>query len=148
MKLNPRQLLDLYLEGRNQPNIHRIYTMMAPHLVSIDEEKQSLILGFPIRDWQLNDMGNLHGGMIFTAMDSTMGTLAGIFAPGHAGPTIQLSIDYVSPMTAGDELQVEAVIDYTGHRVTQTRGIARSAKTGKIIASAHASFLSQGRMED
>ena len=93
MKLTPRQLLDLYLEGRNQPNIHRIYTMMAPHLVSIDEKKQSLILGFPIRSWQLNDMGNLHGGMIFTSIDFTMGTFAGIFAPGHAGPTSLLIID-------------------------------------------------------
>ncbi len=148
MKHTPQELLNSFIENRNRTDIDTLNTKMTPRVIAFDEQKQSVKLGFPIREWQLNPLNNIHGGIIATAADSTMGCLPYIFSEGHDGPTIQMSLNYVAPAAAGDELIVEAAVDHLGHRISQTHCTVYSRDTGRVVATAHASFLVSGKSAD
>ena len=52
---------------------HRINDMLAPTLIACSAEEQTLELSFHVRGWMCNPKGTLHGGMMATMMDMTMG---------------------------------------------------------------------------
>ena len=56
-------------------------------------------------------------------------------------PTIQMAVNYVGGVSSGDTLLVEGICDHAGSRMSQTRAIARSKKSGKVVATANGSYI-------
>ena len=102
---------------------------------------RTMTFRFPIQSWQVNRVGDLHGGMICTAFDVVISALARFFAGENFAPTVSLEVKYVRPAKVGDELVVTAKATSAGRRVSQLTGEARSAATGKLIATAAAIHL-------
>ena len=72
-----------------------INAMMDMKLVSADYEHKTVILEFPVCAWQMNPAGSLHGGIIATALDITMGCIAYISSEAVFTPTIQMAVNFV-----------------------------------------------------
>ena len=105
-----------------------INSMMDMELVTADFHTKSVVLAFPVKDWQMNPAENLHGGIIATALDITMGCIS--YVSGNVGG-----------VSSGDTLLVEGICDHAGSRMSQTRAIARSKKSGKVVATANGSYI-------
>jgi len=66
--------------------------------ISYDEDK--CIVRFPVRDFLFNPQGSLHGGVLATVMDISMGHLLH-HASGRGGATIEMKVQYLKPLTSG-----------------------------------------------
>lgn len=118
-----------------------INSMMDMELISADYDAKTVVLSFPIRGWQMNPAGNLHGGMIATALDITMGCIAYVSRDAVFTPTIQMAVNFDGGVKSGDTLLVEGICDHDGSRMAQTRAIARVESSGRIVATANGSYI-------
>ncbi|WP_349369292.1 PaaI family thioesterase [Salinarimonas sp.] len=64
-----------------------------------DAEKEACRITFPVTEMLRNPQGSLHGGVMATAMDISMGHLVKKVA--GAGATIEMKIQYMRPVVAG-----------------------------------------------
>lgn len=135
-----KKRLDIFLQRRLQEE-GTINAMMNMRLENYHEEKKSIELAFPVEEWQLNPAGNMHGGMISTALDITMGCVAYISGTATFTPTIQMAINFVGSLKKNDTLLIEGICDHSGSRMAQVRAIARMKSTGKVVATANGSYV-------
>lgn len=56
---------------------------------------------FPVRDFLFNPQGSLHGGIIGTIMDISMGHLLH-HSYGRSGATIEMKVQYLRPLATGN----------------------------------------------
>ena len=72
----------------------------APHLGSSEQEKASIcVVRFEAAPPLFNPQGTLHGGILATAMDISMGHL--LHRVDAAGATLEMKVQYLAPITAG-----------------------------------------------
>ena len=95
---------------------HRINDMLAPTLIACSAEEQTLELSFHVRGWMCNPKGTLHGGMMATMMDMTMGMLTRFCRKTNAVSTVSLSLNYLRPVREG-AVSVRAHIRKAGRAV-------------------------------
>lgn len=58
------------------------------------------VVSFPVQDFLFNPQGSLHGGVIATVMDISMGHLLH-HSYGSGGATIEMKIQYMRPLQSG-----------------------------------------------
>lgn len=104
-------------------------------------DEKTLSFDFPVQQWQVNRVGNMHGGMICTAFDITISALARFYAGENFAPTISLDVKYIRPVKVGDTLIIKAIATATGKRITQLIGEAYSKETGKLAATAASVYM-------
>lgn len=117
-----------------------INAMMQMEVRSIDMEQKRIILSFPIQSWQLNPIGQFHGGLICTALDIAMGCAAYVFSSSSFTPTIQMSVNFVKAIHEGESFIVESVCDHVGSRMCQVRAIATIQGNSDVVASSNGSY--------
>ena len=106
----------------------RILDKLRPEFVSCDAQAQTLSIRFFVEDWMCNVKGTLHGGMIATMLDNSMGLLTRAFyGNGDKVSTINLNIQYLRPVLPEQ-------------RVTVT---VRAEKLGRNIAFLYAALHTQ-----
>lgn len=66
----------------------------------IDYVDERCIVTFPIRDFLFNPQGSLHGGIITTAMDISMGHLLHR-SLGVSGATLEMKVQFLRPARQG-----------------------------------------------
>ncbi len=115
--------------------------MMRGYDAGCSYDEKWLAFSFPVQQWQVNRVGNLHGGIICTAFDLTIAALARFYAGENFAPTISLDVKYVRPVKVGDTMTVKATAVSTGRRITQLIGEARSEESGKIVATAASVYM-------
>lgn len=113
-----------------------INSMMEFQVEHMDEDLHGVTLSFPVKAWQMNPMGSMHGGMICTAIDITMGCAAFTLSHGVHTPTIEMSVNFVRPVPEGDLLMIYAHVDHAGKRFVQLRCEAVLHSSQKIAATA------------
>lgn len=116
--------------------------MMKPSFVGADPEGMSVTLHFPVLPWELNRVGTLHGGVMATMLDHTLGLAANCYV-GSWAPTLSLNVDYIRPAHLGDEILATATVVFIGRRVVRMRGQLILQGTGKLVASCSASFFNK-----
>ena len=129
------------LYQNNVQQEERINGMMKCSAGRCSFEDQTLEFEFPIVSWQTNRVGKLHGGIICTAFDLTIATLARFYAGENFAPTVSLNVNYVRPVNEGDTLVVTAKATAVGKRLTQLTGEAHSKETGKLAATATSVYI-------
>ena len=130
-----QQLLESFLASRQSLD-GTINRMMEFELQDAELDEKAVTLRFPVKAWQLNPMGVMHGGMICTAMDITMGCAAYMLSHGAHTPTIEMSVNFIRPVPNGDFLSIRAYADHAGKRFVQLRCEAVLQSSNQIAATA------------
>ena len=68
--------------------------------LDISYPDEGCIVRFPVRDFLFNPIGTLHGGVIATVMDVSMGHLLR-HAYGAGGATLEMKVQYLRPLKQG-----------------------------------------------
>lgn len=119
--------------GRAEPT--DIFKMMPTEFVACSEKEKWLTLGYSVVSWELNPGGTMHGGMIATAMDTTMWAVLHYYSDTIYNPTMTLSVNYVRPIMAGDVLEVRAQVENMGRHAGYVMAEARRRSDGKVVAT-------------
>lgn len=131
---------DVFTEGMDH-----IYDRMCLQFVSCSSLEQTLTVRYPVQDWELNHMSTMHGGLIATAMDTTSGLLTLFLSEGSVIPTINMTINYISPAVKGDDLLITAKADRVGQHLVNISAFGHGESSQKIIATAMVSFMMAGK---
>ena len=134
-KQSKEQLLEHFINLRLRL-ADTINSMMDFQVERVDWEAGAVTLCFPVQKWQMNPMGSMHGGMICTALDITMGCAAYIHSQGSHTPTIEMSVNFIRAIKQDDELIITAKADHAGRRLIQLRCEAVMKSNGKVAATA------------
>lgn len=140
--------VDKTLEENNIGQADTINGMMKSHKVNCSYDDKTITFGFPVQPWQVNRVGNMHGGMICVAFDLTLAALARFFARENFAPTISLDVKYVRPISVGDVLLVTAGATATGARITQLTCEAYSRDSGKLVATGASVYLNADTVKE
>lgn len=143
--MNGQERLEAHVEQTlHENNVEQKETvngMMRSERVSCSFADKTITFGFPVQPWQVNRVGNMHGGIICTAFDLTIAALARFYAGENFAPTISLDVKYVRPVKVGDMLHVTARATSTGRRITQIVCEAYSKETGKLAATGASVYM-------
>ena len=93
-----RRAFDLAIES-HKPDFG---TFFLARLLALDisYRDEKCIIQFPVQDFLFNPQGSLHGGVLATIMDISMGHLIH-HAYGRGGATIEMKVQYLRPVKAG-----------------------------------------------
>lgn len=109
---------------------------LRAELYGCDEEKQTVLLRFPLQDWQINGLGTLHGGIISTMMDLTMSMAIYCFSRQSIPPTVTMTVNYLRPVPMGSGLIVQAWVTSIGKRNATAYCEAVIPDSGKTACTA------------
>ena len=108
--------------------------------VSCSAEEQTLELRFPLNEWMLNPMGTMHGGIIATTVDLTMGSLTRFYRHTGTISTVTLGLSYMRPVRARGSVTVQARMEKLGRSVAFLNARVFDAD-GRLCVTATASFM-------
>ena len=119
----------------------RVNDMLEPVYCGCDAAEQTLTLEFEVRDWMQNPNGVLHGGILTTAMDMTLGLLARFCRQTSGVVTVQLSMNFLRAVACGEIFRISAKAEKVGSRAVFMSGKAIVPAMGKPVANATAIFM-------
>ena len=114
--------------------------LMKPSFLSCSAENRSLTLDFAAEDWMLNSKQTLHGGMLASMLDNTMGLAARFVCKTNRLSTVSLAVNYLRPVLSGERVTVAAQVDQAGRRMIFLSGCVY-AENGKKAATATGAFM-------
>ena len=126
---------------QNDVGTRRVNDMLAPRFFACDAAAKSLTLEFPPQDWMLNSKSTLHGGVISTALDMTMGILSRYCKGVEDVSTVTLNVHFLRAGLEGRAFRVRAQAEKIGPRVIFQRAELTDSETGTLIADATATFM-------
>lgn len=133
-----KQIDEIYQKQANMVN-----GLMEPKFRNCSYEEKSLTLSFPVLEWERNRAGAMHGGMIGAAFDIVMGYLTRCLAEQNFAPTISLETVYLRPVPVGDTLVICARANLAGRKLTHLYGEGYLESSGKLAATATASYFNE-----
>lgn len=136
-----RKVFSSQQEEDGEQVAEHVYEMMQSRFVACGFQEQTLDVGFQVRQWELNPMGNLHGGILMTAVDMTCGLLTRFYRQTGKVLTAHLSVDFLRPMQSGDQFVVRAKLNKSGRRIAFLTAEVRLTKNGKVMATASGTFV-------
>lgn len=110
-------LIKQFIKERSVLLPDTINAMMEMLLISAT--KQELILSFPVQAWQINPMHTMHGGMIATIADMSMGCMSYALNGGCPNPTIEMNVRYLKGIKEGTQIIVKVHPLHIGTRLIQ-----------------------------
>lgn len=118
----------------------RILDKMAPEFVSCDAISRTATIRFSVEDWMCNVKGTLHGGMIATMLDNSMGLLTRAFYRNSDKiSTINLSLNYLRPVLPGKSVTATVRIEKPGRNIVFLYAVL-TTQDGKPAATASGTF--------
>lgn len=118
-----------------------INQMIAPEFAGCSYEDMTLSFQFHVHEWSLNPSRTLHGGVIATACDITMGVLARFYCGGVRAVTVELNVSYMRPIGPDEDYVVEARMKKNGKRLKFTECKVLRVTDEEVIADASGVFL-------
>ena len=111
-----------------------VVAMVRPDFVSCDADKRELTFDFLTTEWEMSPAGLLHGGILSTMLDISLGALVAPYVGGFA-PTVQLIVTFLSPVPLRETLRICARIVSLGKSVVHAEASAVVQSTGKLAAT-------------
>ena len=134
-----RMLCAIFAPSEGAPAM--INEMLNPRFLQCSAEEKSLIAEFAVESWMHNPSGNLHGGILSTAVDFTVGVLARYYKRTRKMVTVNLSVNYLSAVPADSQFCVRATVDRVGRRVVFARADVYVSQSDKLAATASVTFM-------
>ena len=119
----------------------RVNNLLAPRFCACDAAEHTLTLEYTAQPWMLNSKGTLHGGILSSTFDMTMGLLTRYYRGVNDVSTVTLTVHFLHPAFGGDVFRVRAKSDRAGRRVSFLSAEAADAPTGKLLGTATATFM-------
>ena len=114
--------------------------MMQPRLIDCDADAKCMTFAYPALAWEQNPGGVIHGGIVGTMFDTSMGIVAYGLA-GRMTPTISLTTNFLRPAPGDGTLIVRARITMAGHTVIYAEAeMWDSRAPEKLVATAQGIF--------
>ena len=104
--------------------------------LAIRYEGERGIVEFDVADWMFNPQGSMHGGLIGTVLDVSMGHLLHHVA--GAGATLEMKVQYLGPVRAG-RMRCDSAFLRRGRSINFLESRMTDA-TGSVIAAATATW--------
>ena len=118
--------------------------MLHPEFVECSVEEKTLTLCFPVASWETNPEGNLHGGILSSMFDFTMGLLSCFVNAGPMTPTVSMNVNFLSAPSHGDNICVKAVCAKPGRTLCYTTASAwGSSDSTRLIGTAEGIYFRQ-----
>jgi uncharacterized protein (TIGR00369 family) len=125
----------------------RVNVMCLPQFVGCDFEARTLTLSYFVHDWMLNPTNVMHGGIVSTVFDLTMGLLAVYSSGGRMTPTTNMNVTFLRPIPAGESLVVQADCDLSGKTLCAVTAKAWLATApDKFTATASGTYYTAGNV--
>lgn len=118
-----------------------VHDLLAPKLVECNPEDHSLTLKFQVQDWMLNHMKILHGGIMTTCCDMTMGLLIKYLMQTQNSVTVSLNMNFMRSAPAGSSILVTAKAEKQGRRIQFLSSRVVDAENKKQLADCTAVFM-------
>ena len=122
---------------------HGVIPEMDPRFVACDFEKGTLEMAYDVKEWELNPEDVIHGGMISTALDTTMGVLAHYYT--HLGSptvvTVTMNVSFLKPVVLGDTFHIKAELDSLGRTLATVKAEVRLERGDVLACIATATFM-------
>ncbi|MEG1584347.1 MAG: PaaI family thioesterase [Anaerovorax sp.] len=149
IKTNDAEKEQIRMEQEAQASIAKIFVvqagqinaMMEPKYIGCHYANREIMIEFPVKKWQLNRVGVMHGGMIATAFDIALEILARFEVGLNFSPTIDMETTFLKPIRLGDDLVVTAKILSSGRTITHLQAEAYLKKGKKLAAVARSSYM-------
>lgn len=119
---------------------HGVVSKIKPEFVNCNYKEQTVELVYDVLEWQLNPQNVIHGGMIATAFDTTLGLLCHYYTKPHVVTTVSLNTTYHKPVFLGDTFLIKAKLEFQGRSLCSIAGEAW-IKNGTILAASASSIF-------
>ncbi len=115
-KLNTAQWLEDELEFINRKMADTLNGRLNAEYESYNDETKEIVLKFPLNKWQVNGLGTLHGGMIYTMMDLAMSMVVFCYSRETIPPTVSMTVNYLRPVPMDEYVIIKARLTSLGKR--------------------------------
>ncbi|KAK9842085.1 hypothetical protein WJX81_007785 [Elliptochloris bilobata] len=106
-----------------------------------------VVCTLPVSKRVQNRYTTLHGGCIATLVD-TVTSAALVTVSKRSGVSLGIGIDYLSPGTGGEEVEIDARVVKVGRTVATINADIRMAGSGRLVAQGrHTKFLPADEQE-
>lgn len=109
---------------------------LKAELEACDEEAREIVLRFPLKPWQVNGLGTLHGGMASTMMDLAMSMAVYCFSRQTIPPTVSMTTNYLRPIPMGEYVRIKTRLTSLGKRNATAYCEAIIPDSGKVACTA------------
>ena len=123
-----------YLRDERLKNPNDINGMMDPEYAETNYEEGTFTIRFKVREWELNRVGILHGGVISTMLDHTAGIAVFAFI-GHWCPTVDMDVRFISQSVLGDDLTCIGRVIHCGERFITAECVMTNETNGRLVAT-------------
>lgn len=123
----------------------QVNKLCRPQFVQCDFESKTLCLRYTVQEWMKNPSGVMHGGIVATVFDLTMGLLARFCSGGSLSPTTNLQVAFLRPIPAGQTLIVNAECGLSGKTLCALTATAwLEGRPEKHTATASGTYFAGG----
>jgi len=129
-------ILSLVFSKKDDDSNRCINDRFSAKLYDCSAEEKSMSIYFETEEWMLNPNGNLHGGILGTAIDICMCILGRYMAKRSNVVTAQLSINYLRGIHKDDDFIVHVTADHVGRKTIVLRANVMTESTKKVAATA------------
>ena len=114
---------------------------LDPEFRSCSLREKTLSLLYHMKPWMLNTGGSMHGGIIASLSDMSMGLLVRYFKGSSECVTVHLGVEYLRGIAPESDVIVECKAEKAGKRVIFLTSKVYVAEGGKLAAIATAEFI-------
>ena len=122
----------------------RVSGSMNGKFKACNEREQSIVIEFPVMEWQTNENHTMHAGLISTAFDEAMGAFAAYLADGKPSVSINISLNYIKPIPMNDAILITAKVTSLGRKFITLSGECHLKSNGLLTNTALATFAIVG----
>ena len=115
-------------------------SMLSLDIVSVDETQQEIVTSFTADPWAENVNGTIHGGVITSVIDSSMGILCHSTLYPKRAPTINLNISFLRPVMKGQTLYTRAKLLRRGKNLLWFQSVSWVENPEKPCATGEGTF--------
>lgn len=126
---------------RSHAEEDRLNAHLGPQPVECDYDAMTSVIEYLIQPWMRNPAGDAHGGTIAAMFDTAMGFTAFWVSKGSWTTTVDMNVNYISPMPCGDFMVVSSHVQKAGRALIRVTAEARAKASGKLVATASANFM-------
>lgn len=130
-----------FLDTLEQDSINR---KLKFDLEDYNFEQQTVTFSYPTEKWMLNPGGTVHGGLISTMFDISMGCSAAAFS-GCYPPTVSLSLSFLCPVPNDDRVLICCRATKVGRSFVQMTAQAVLKSSGEVCATASGTFYNSDK---
>lgn len=118
----------------------RMNSLLAPEPLACDIEMMAAHIRFKGQEWEKNQRGEIHGGVISSMFDIAMGMTVLTYSSYEEISTADINVSFIRPFT-GTAFIFNTEIVNLGRMLVRVRAKAYDEDSGKCLASASANFV-------